>query len=295
MNRPLFCPRPECAYHRGKHPGDGWTRSAGTYSTLAFGTVRRFRCTRCGKYFSTQTFSIDYYAKRTLSYPRLFNHLITTSSIRDMARDFSVSVDVVLNKLSRLSRNSIAALQQLQREVKLHENVAADGFESFTVSQYFPCHINLLAGMDSQLVYWFDYVTLRRKGRMTDVQRKHREQIEEHFRADPKGIERSFSRLYTMLSHLICDGKRLNTLLATDEHPAYLRAARGHISLNALRAQQRHEQIRVSSKQTRNRVNPLFSVNYLDRQIRKDMAEHVRETVCVTFRNCILMQNCEID
>ncbi len=27
-------------------------------------------------------------------------------------------------------------------------------------------------------------------------------------------------------------------------------------------------------------MNPLFSVNYLDRQLRKDMAEHVRETVC---------------
>jgi hypothetical protein len=27
-------------------------------------------------------------------------------------------------------------------------------------------------------------------------------------------------------------------------------------------------------------MNPLFAVNYLDRQLRKDMDEHVRETVC---------------
>ena len=141
-----------------------------------------------------------------------------------MARDFSVSVDVVLNKLSRLSRNGIATLQQLQRQVSLNEDLAADGFESFTVSQYFPCHINLLAGVQSQLVYWVDYVALRRKGRMTDVRRKRREQ-------------------------------------------------------QRIRLQQ------VSSKRVRNRMNPLFSVNYLDRQLRKDMAEHVRETVCVTFRN----------
>ena len=280
MNRPRFCPRPGCPYHAGAPPSLQWYRSAGWYDTRAFGTVERFRCTHCGKYFSTQTFSIDYYSKRTLSYPKLFNHLITTSSIRDMARDFSVSVDVILNKLSRLSRNCIASLQQLQREVILNENLAADGFESFTVSQYFPCHINLLAGMNSQLVYWVDYVTLRRKGRMTDKQRERRRQIEKVFRADPKGIERSFRRLYGRLSHLICDGKQAGVVLATDEHPAYRRALKKHFSLRALGKQLRFGKIEVSSKRCRNRMNPLFSVNYLDRQIRKDMAEHVRETVC---------------
>jgi hypothetical protein len=280
MNHPPFCPRPSCRYHRKNHAVGRWYRCTGTYPTRAFGTVQRFQCTRCGKYFSTQTFSIDYYGKRTLSYQRLFMHLITTSSIRDMARDFSVSVDVVLNKLERFSRNCIAALQRLQRELPLSELLAADGFESFTVSQFFPCHINLLAGRGSQLVYWFDYVTLRRKGRMTDEQRSRRTQLEQRFRADPKGVRRSFRRLYSMLCHLICDGKLRSCELATDEHSAYQLAAAEHRALEALTYQGRCTQIRVSSKRPRTHFNPLFAVNYLDRQIRKDMAEHVRETVC---------------
>lgn len=289
MTKPRFCPRPGCPNHTVGRPTGHWYHSAGTYETLAFGTVQRFRCDRCGKYFSTQTFSIDYYGKRTIPYPRLLNHLITTSSIRDMARDFSVSVDVVLNKLSRLARNCIAVLQQLQREVVLDEDMAADGFESFTVSQFFPCHINLLAGKKSQLVYWVDYVTLRRKGRMTAEQRARRKELEKHFRADRKGIERSFCRLYTMVCHLICDGSRQRVVLATDEHPAYRRAERRHMSLRALRDQQRIWRLRVSSKKARNRGNPLFAVNYLDRQLRKDMAEHVRETVCFGRNvNCAL-------
>ena len=248
MRSPPFCPRPSCRYHHRANLRPGWYRSAGWYDTLAFGTVDRFQCTRCGKYFSTQTFSIDYYSKRTICYSRLFKHLITTSSIRDMARDFSVSVDVVLNKLERLARNCIGALQDLQRQVALDEDLAADGFESFTISQYFPCHINLLAGDESQLLYWFDYVTLRRKGRMTDEQKQRREQLEKRFRADPKGIEKSFLKLYRMLSHLICDGKRLKVGLTTDEHPAYQRAASAHLPLRVLKQQRRCEQFAVSSK-----------------------------------------------
>ena len=280
MNRPLFCPRSSCTNHYLKHRSQNWYRSAGTYETYAFGTVQRFRCNTCGKYFSTQTFSIDYYTKRTLSYPKLFNHLITTSSIRDMARDLSVSVDVVLNKLSRLSRNCLAILQELQRVTTLNEDLAADGFESFTVSQFFPCHVNLLAGKNSQLLYWYDYVTLRRKGRMTDEQKRQREVLERKYRADPKGVELSFRRLYDQVALLICDSKREQITLSTDEHPAYQRAKKKNLAVKGLRGQGRFTHQRISSQAPRTRGNPLFSVNYLDRQFRKDLAEHVRETVC---------------
>jgi transposase len=128
MIQPPFCPRPSCAYHRRRaRKPPGWYTSAGTYRTDALGTVRRFRCSRCGRYFSTQPFSIDYYSKRTVSYRRLFTHLVTTSSIRDMARDFGVSADVVGNKISRLGRNCLAVHQRLQRAISLAEPLAADG------------------------------------------------------------------------------------------------------------------------------------------------------------------------
>ena len=280
MKYPPFCPNPRCLNHHPRNRSPHWFRSAGSYPTLAFGSVRRFRCTHCGSYFSSQTFSIDYFSKRTISYPRLFNHLITTSSIRDMARDFSVSVDVVLNKLERLARNCIAILQHLQREIRLDEDFAADGFESFTVSQFFPCHVNLLVGKDSQVVFGFDYVTLRRKGRMTDEQKHRREELERRFRADPKGIERSFRSLYLLVSHLICEGRRESVSCYTDEHSAYERAWRRTFALKGLRIQRRVKCERINSREVRNRANPLFAVNYLDRQLRKDMAEHVRETVC---------------
>jgi len=39
------------------------------------------------------------------------------------------------------------------------------------------------------------------------------------------------------------------------------------------------EHICISSKKARTVTNPLFSVNYIDREIRKDNSDHVRETV----------------
>jgi len=289
MKYPPFCPNPRCQYHRKPPHRRSWYRSAGTYYTVAFGTVHRFRCTGCGTYFSEQTFSIDYYTKRPIPYRKLLTHLITTSSISDMARDFGVSTDVIINKLSRLARNSIVINHLLQQELSLDEDLAADGFESFTVSQYFPCHINLLAGKQSQTVYWYDYVTLRRKGRMTKEQKQRREGLEKAYRADPKGIERSFRAGYEYLCRLICDGRRASVDLWTDEHPAYQRAKRNHLVFRALQDQGRLTHWCISSKAARTKQNPLFSVNYLDRQLRKDMAEHVRETMCFGKNvNCVM-------
>ncbi|MFP4562044.1 MAG: hypothetical protein ACLFRY_01930 [Spirochaetia bacterium] len=128
---------------------------------MAFGTVRRFRCTECGTYCSEQTFSIDYYAKRTLSYSEMFRMLYTTSSIRDMARAFHVKPDTILNKLSRLARGCLKRFAELRILLELREDLVADGFENYTVSQFFPCSVNILVGKASQTIYWFDYLTLR--------------------------------------------------------------------------------------------------------------------------------------
>ena len=277
---PRFCPRRLCANHFQPVSKRGWYRSAGSYETKAFGTVARFVCVDCGKYFSSQTFSIDYYGKRTVSYRRLFGHVITTSSARDMARDFNVTVDVIQNKLSRLSRNCLAVMQRLRRNVVLDEDLVADGFESFTVSQFFPCHFNLLAGKESQFVYWYEYVTVRRKGRMTNKQKIQRDFVELFFRADKKGLEKSFLELFQDVSRLICDGKRRIVTCFTDKHSAYRRAQKNCLSIFGLVGQSRLRHIRIDSTLPRTVSNPLFSVNYLDRQIRKDMSEHVRETVC---------------
>ncbi|MBL8968132.1 MAG: hypothetical protein JNG85_14090, partial [Spirochaetaceae bacterium] len=80
---PPFCPRPGCEHHR-EAPGFRYHayKPRGAYATKAIGPVPRFRCTACGKTFSNQTFSVDYYAKRVVDYENLAGRLSSCECLR---------------------------------------------------------------------------------------------------------------------------------------------------------------------------------------------------------------------
>ncbi|MDQ7795902.1 MAG: hypothetical protein RDU47_03905, partial [Spirochaetia bacterium] len=100
-----FCPNPACAYHQHA-PKERWFVAAGFYVTKTFGKVQRFRCLACGKYFSTQTFSLDYFAKRKLAYPQIETLLSSSMSIRALSRFFSASCGTIQNRIDRLARQA---------------------------------------------------------------------------------------------------------------------------------------------------------------------------------------------
>jgi hypothetical protein len=160
------------------------------------------------------------------------------------------------------------------------EDLVADGFESFCRSQYFPNNITLLVGASSQYVYAADHVTLRRKGRMTERQKRKRAMLERQWRANPRGIENSFDRIAHEALRVYSAGRRPSLTLLTDEHQDYARALAHSPYLSLLMHEGLLRHRVVSSRIARTTRNPLFPVNYLDRELRKDLHEHVRETVC---------------
>jgi hypothetical protein len=103
--------------------------------------------------------------------------------------------------------------------------------------------------------------------------------LEKTGRADPKAIKMSFVRLLQGIDGKL--GQRKTPLvLYTDEKKDYQRALWDRkigFSDRMFRGLCRHHM--TNSKEGRNQGNPLFSVNYFDREIRKDMASHARETV----------------
>ena len=165
MRSPPFCPNPACTNHHHP-PKRKWFWKSGQYRTHTFGSIQRFICLSCFCRFSSQTFSIDYFAKKKINYHTIDKQLRSTGSIRDISRDLSCSTDTVLNRISRLAKNAIAVHSSLCATATYSEDLVADGFESFCVSQYFPNNITLLAGKESQYLYFANYCTLRRKGRM---------------------------------------------------------------------------------------------------------------------------------
>jgi hypothetical protein len=115
---------------------------------------------------------------------------------------------------------------------------------------------------------------------MTEAQKVRRRILERRYRPDPQGIVKSFGRVAKESLRILSDGGRPALTLWTDEHRAYPRALRASSCLSALHDAGRLAHRTLSARAARTVDNPLFPVNYLDREFRKDLHEHVRETVC---------------
>jgi transposase-like protein len=294
MRTPPFCPNPGCRRHHingshnhralgSPHTGEAWFARKGFYTCRLWGRVQRYRCRECGTGFSEQTFSIDYFAKRRVSYSRVEEMICSTASLRDIARILHISLGTVSNRLSRLARQAMAAHAESLRTFVPTEPLVADGFESFVWSQYFPNNINLLLTADSQLLLGATYCTIRRKGTMTEAQKKRRGELEALYRPPAGTIRYAFGELLDEALPLVQrQHERTNAPieLRSDEKREYKRALAQHPFYRALLIAGRLHHRTVSSRAARTVSNPLFAVNYFDRELRKDLANHVRETVC---------------
>ncbi len=275
MKTPPFCPNQDCKYHQTAPAGSTWFVRHGRFQSAARGAIQRYRCKACGRHFSSQTFSLDYMTQRTISYRKIFELLHTASGIRDIARILKASPHCITDRISRLARQALAVHADLLDSLELKEDLVADGFESFAVSQYFPNNIQLLAGKESQYWIFSDYAHLRRKGRMTAYQKKRNTILQAKFIYDRVTIYKSFEELVRQALFLKEKTPHTTTALFTDEHRQYRK-----VMMNLSDGERSVLQHRTcSSKRARSLTNPLFSVNYLDREIRKDLAEHTRESM----------------
>ena len=282
---PPFCPNPTCLHHhhdRTSHPASPFFRRFGSFHTVRDGFVPRFRCSSCHATFSASTFSLDYYAKRTLDLPQIFRSITEGESLSAIARHLSCSSASIQNRLDRLGRACLALHSRLSSSLPLAENLVADGFESFERSQYFPSHLNILVGAQSQFLFGFTHATLRRKGRMSDTQKRTRATLERRFTPPRAALFSSFSLLMREIPSHWNRSLLPSLTLTTDEHPAYPRAIASVPQLSPTAASSAFHHHRIPSSAPRTLTNPLFPVNYYDRELRKDIAAFHRESTCFT-------------
>ena len=281
MFRPPFCPDPSCLYHYLPPAHRQWYYHRGSYPTAAFGPVLRFRCRRCGKDFSRQTFRLDYYVKRPLDYQKIKDRLIGGSGLRAIGRSCAISHHSITNRIGRLARQALAMNASLLGDPDFHpcENLAADGFESFVADQWQPNNIHLLVGSQSQCLYRFDYAHLRRKGRMTERQKRERARREQSYVRTRVSIGESFSRIVTAVEDLFGRSTSCQMQLYTDCKSEYLEPIQSSPVLSKLTAAGLFCHRQISSRLPRTVHNPLFPVNYLDRELRLRSADQVRETL----------------
>ena len=270
--QPPFCPNRAC-FHHGNPLGWGFKKK-GFYQRAVDGRrVQRYRCFHCGTSFSRQTFHPTYWLKRPDLLRLLFYRVLSCSAYRQIARELDVSHTTVLRQVERLGRHCLLFHEALRPSGPLTEPLVVDGFETFEFSQYTPIHLNTAVGAQSHYFYAFTDAELRRKGRMTEPQKRRRAQLEALFgRPSPKAVEFEMAALVRLA---VCPGSSAS--IRSDEHKAYPRALRRL-------GDRRFEHQVTPSRLARTATNPLFPVNLLDSLIRHGSANHKRETIAFSKR-----------
>ncbi len=269
---PPFCPNPNCKHHNASN-SDWPCKRIGTYRRqLAPHRIQRFLCRACRRSFSTQTFSTTYWQKRPDLDARILARTVGCMANRQIARDLDVSPETVNRHVARLGRHCMLHHLEMLERTPPPADLVVDGFESFEWSQYFPIHHHVAVGKGTDFFYFFTDSPLRRKGRMTEHQKRRRAALERtHGRPDPKAVEKDMRELLRTVLR-----GRSKARLYSDDHPAYRRALRG------LGAEVDHRITPGSAH--RDRSNPLWEVNLLDLLIRHSSANHKRETIAWSKR-----------
>ena len=270
----LFCPRITCPNHRlDAGSSTHWYTPFATYSTKAFGTVQRYRCRHCNKTFSDQTFSLNYYLKKKTDFRAFAKALNSRSSDLFCARHFGYSSASIQTRVDRLARNALYLHAAVAGDIRLSEHVVADGLESYTGSKFFPNNINILVGNKSEYLYDFNLSHAKRKGRMSDEQRRRSEGIYEGKSFITNELSTRFSQLLSRVSTLMVNREIDEVQLHTDENPVYR-------SVFTTQGIDHLEHMQTNSQERRDQNNPLFAVNYFERLMRKDMVNHRRKSIC---------------
>jgi hypothetical protein len=152
------------------------------------------------------------------------------------------------------------------------QEVVVDGFESFEFSQYHPIHHHIAVEKGNDFIIYFTDSELRRKGRMTEYQKRRRRELEETLgRPDPKAIEKDMREtLEVALSG--CP----SATVYSDDHSAYKR------SIKKMKTLIDHRITPGSAHRDKN--NALWENNLLDLLIRHSNANHKRETLAWSKR-----------
>ena len=269
---PPHCPNPNCLYHSGLTPG--WTfKRAGFYRRQIHPfRIQRFTCLHCKRSFSSQTFSTTYWQKRPDLDAWILMKVAGCMANRQIARDLNISPAAVDKHVERLGRHCLLFHQRMMQGAEPPTQIVVDGFESFEYSQYFTIHHHVAVEKANDFFIYFTDSPLRRKGRMTEHQKKRRAELEEEIgRPDPKAIEKDMAELIE-----VALGSTTVATVFSDDHPAYRRSIR--------RLKQVIKQEVTPGSDHRDKNNSLWEVNLLDQLIRHSSSNHKRETIAWSKR-----------
>jgi hypothetical protein len=198
--------------------------------------------------------------------------ILACSANRQIARALKVAPSTIDRHVARLGRHCMLYHIKTWQQAQPDGPLVVDGFETFEFSQYFPFHHNLAIETETGFFCYFTDSELRRKGRMTDFQKRRRQVLEARLGRPPSDAIRC--GMLELLSVTLANAS--TTVVRSDEHRSYRWA------IQRTDCQITHEV--TSSRDRRDALNPLFMVNRVDNWIRHSSSNHKRETIAWSKR-----------
>lgn len=277
---PPYCPNPRCLFHFGTD-SKFYVKNGFTITDKPPFRNQRFRCQECKIQFSANTFGLDFRKKAPELSEKILHYSLNGMSNNSIARLLKIAEGTVRDRLKEMAKQSVI-FEKENYPPHIHEDVAYDGFETFTHSQFSPCYVNTAVGSHSMFIYHNTFSPLNRKGRMTCEQKiKNQELIKKHGLYPQNSVYTESLYIMRNLSDL-APGRTL----FMDEHKSYMRAFKSFHSTMNIET--------ISSKARRDSSNPLFPINRLHNLYRHFFSSQQRETISFQKHEGALMEKLQL-
>ena len=269
---PTRCPRPDCpslstSHCRWQHRGHYRRKCDGR-------SVQRFLCLECRRFFSTQSFRLDYRLHRPRLHLELFPLFISKVTHRQAARVLGCSRKTVAHRLELLGRHCrdfhLDRLARASERSGLWGTFQLDELETFEHSRLLsPVSVPVLIERRSYFVLATRAVALPARGRLSPALREKKELRDRLEGVRKSGSSQAVRECFELLRRV--HRKWAPVQVQTDRKKSYAASLSGIFGGRLIHG-------RSSSRLRRDYANPLFPINHTLAMMRDGISRLVRRT-----------------
>jgi transposase-like protein len=241
--------------------GRFWQKN-GHYSTLSqHRPIQRFRCKRCGKGFSRQTFRVCYRDRKPHLNDAIFKALCSGAGIRQTARMLRVNRRTVAAKLAKIGRQLRCLHANLCGDLPRLLEIHLDELETFEgCRRTRPVTVPIAIESHSYFVLALRSAPLPPRGMLDARHQRIKQQDEKRFGKRRNGSAEALAAVLGQVAEH-CDQVE-QVVLKSDRKTSYPGLAKQAFGEGRL------IHLRTSSKAPRTTFNPLFPINLTNAMVR---------------------------
>jgi len=247
---PPRCPNVACSQHR--EPAGLFFICTGRYRPECRDEpVPRFRCRSCGRYFSRQTFRLDYRDHRPECNLPLLRYLCSGTGLRQAGRMLDLDVHAVLGKLRKFGRTLAQLHDNLCPRLPDERTFLLDEEETYEGASIRPLTMPVLIEKETWFVVATAVGPIRRLAPPGTARRRRQDRDEFERGRRPDSSRKCVRTTLQALAQRLGEGQ---LTLRTDQKASYQSLAKQVFGTRV-----RHET--TAGTQIRTTFNPLFPIN----------------------------------